>query len=528
MDKKKTGPRAHLPTRRRLIQLYAALLYNANLKGYIKGEIYTGNTKALCVPGLNCYSCPGAVGACPLGALQNALASSGNRAPYYVLGILMLFGLTLGRTVCGFLCPVGLAQELLYKIPTPKVKKSRWTGVASYLKYVILAVFVIGIPLYYVSQHLPMPGFCKYICPAGTFEGAVGLLANPVNEPKLSMLNILFTRKFIILALVFGGSVFIYRVFCRFLCPLGAIYGLFNRINLVGVKVEETKCTHCGLCVGCCKMDVRRVGDHECINCGECVNVCPTAAISVRAGAIPLMEHPKEEAPKKDKLRRFRAVGWAVALAVLAGALLWYNLPRKSDASPAPEQTGEEANPADEAPSDTGDTGASDAAEPGDTGELTEPGDAAAAEPPAPDLPVGSEVGNLAPDFTVPLYGGGELTLADCKGKVTVINFWATWCTPCVKELPHFQTLHENYPDVEIVAVHSELVTDDVEEYLSNFDYTLPFALDEGGVITSFGGSTMLPQTVVLDRNGVIVYNKVGSVTYELLEETVLQAQESA
>ena len=83
MDDIRTKKRVRdfLPTRRRLIQLYAALLHNANLKGYIQGEIYTGRAKTLCVPGLNCYSCPGAAGACPLGALQNALASTGNRPP---------------------------------------------------------------------------------------------------------------------------------------------------------------------------------------------------------------------------------------------------------------------------------------------------------------------------------------------------------------------------------------------------------------------------------------------------------------
>ena len=103
----------HKPSKRRLIQLYVALLYNANLKGYITGDISKANTKYACVPGLNCYSCPGAVGACPLGALQNAFAQSETRAPYYILGIIGLFGLIFARTVCGFLCPVGLVQELL-------------------------------------------------------------------------------------------------------------------------------------------------------------------------------------------------------------------------------------------------------------------------------------------------------------------------------------------------------------------------------------------------------------------------------
>ena len=118
---------AHKPSKRRLIQVYAALLYNAHIKGYIKGDIYTGHIKNFCVPGFNCYSCPGAIGACPLGALQNALASMDKRAPWYVLGILLLYGLTLGRTICGWICPLGLIQELFHKIPTPKIKKSRFT-----------------------------------------------------------------------------------------------------------------------------------------------------------------------------------------------------------------------------------------------------------------------------------------------------------------------------------------------------------------------------------------------------------------
>ncbi len=261
--------RAHKPSKRRLIQVYAALLYNANLKGFVNGEIYTGATKNLCVPGFNCYSCPGAIGACPLGALQNALASSGSRAPYYVLGILMIFGLTLGRMICGWLCPLGLIQELAHKLPTPKVKKNRFTRVLSWLKYVVLAVFVVAIPLIYSAQQFPVPAFCKYICPAGTLEGAMALLAHPANAASFSMLNILFTRKFIIMIGILAACVFVYRAFCRFLCPLGAIYGLFARLSLLGVKVEAARCTDCGRCVARCPMDIRRVGDHECNHCGK-------------------------------------------------------------------------------------------------------------------------------------------------------------------------------------------------------------------------------------------------------------------
>ena len=147
---------AHKPTKRRLIQLYAALLHNANIKGFVSGKIYTGDTKKVCVPGLNCYSCPGAIGACPLGALQDSLAGSKTTVPAYIFGILILFGLLLGRVICGFLCPFGLIQELLYKIKTPKLRKSRFTRIASYFKYILL-IIVIAIPIIYAG----IPVFCK-------------------------------------------------------------------------------------------------------------------------------------------------------------------------------------------------------------------------------------------------------------------------------------------------------------------------------------------------------------------------------
>ena len=197
----------HLPTKRKLIQIYAALLFNANLKGFINGSIYKGPVKNICTPGLNCYSCPAASGACPLGALQNSLASSGKTAPYYVFGIIMLYGLLFGRWICGFLCPFGLIQELLHKIPTPKLKKSKVTRILSYFKYVILVFFVIILPIAYAFRSFPLPGFCKYICPAGTLEGAMGLLSNKVNEGYLRMLGPLFTWKFLLMVSILRLSI---------------------------------------------------------------------------------------------------------------------------------------------------------------------------------------------------------------------------------------------------------------------------------------------------------------------------------
>ena len=481
MDKFFSFLRRILPTKRRLIQLYSFLLYNAHLKGFVTGDIFTGLSKGACVPGLNCYSCPGAVGACPLGALQNALASSGQKAPYYVVGILMLYGLILGRTICGFLCPFGLFQELLYKIPSLKIKKSRITRVLSMFKYALLVFLVVLLPLYSAIKTVPLPAFCKYVCPAGTLEGAVGLLANPVNQDKFSMLGNLFSLKFVLLVAILALCVFAYRAFCRFLCPLGAIYALFNRFCIIGVRVDDQKCVDCGKCVSKCKMDVRNVGDFECIHCGECMSVCPTGAISIKAGRITL----KGAEVKKPK-KRGRILLPVLAVIILLISIVLFNLPEKVESIP------------ENAPVES-------------------------------TLPVGKEAGMLAPDFTAPLYSdGGEISLSELRGKTVIVNFWATWCGPCVKELPHFEEIHKKYAgDVFVVALHSTLVTEDVQAYLDKTEYTFPFGLDKTGeIIQSFGGSTMLPQTVVIDKNGVITYNAVGSVTLESLEELIAQANQ--
>ena len=164
-----------MPSKRKWIQLYAALLYNANLKGFVSGNIYKGDSKKFCVPGINCYSCPGAVGACPIGSLQGSF-SADKSTIYYVGGILLLYSLFLGRMICGWLCPFGLVQELLYKIKTPKLRKSPVTRILSYLKYVILVFFVFIVPITYAFRDTPLPAFCKYICPAGTLEGGMMLL----------------------------------------------------------------------------------------------------------------------------------------------------------------------------------------------------------------------------------------------------------------------------------------------------------------------------------------------------------------
>ncbi len=477
-----------IPTKRRLIQLYAALLTNANLKGYINGKIYTGDLKGICSPGLNCYSCPGAVGACPLGSLQNSLSATNKSFPYYIFGILLLYGIILGRWICGFLCPFGLIQDLLHKIKTPKLKKGKLTRALSMIKYVILVLFVFIIPLAYMLKDFPLPAFCKYICPAGTLGGAIGLLINPSNSTLFELLGPLFTWKFALMCSIIVGAVFVYRIFCRFICPLGALYGLFNRFSILGIKLDKPKCTDCGLCVAKCKMDISEVGDRECIMCGECISVCPTKAISWRGSKIILPENEiasvrtdegLTDAEREEKLavvtkRRsvrvtvLRIVAAVLMVATLGGALYYYNF---VDKAPSGELSG----------------GSGD----------------------------------------VPTFDPGR------TGKVTVINFWYTTCGPCVQELPHFDEIATEYSGtVNVVAVHrgndvdatNGNAVDYINQNYPNSEMIFVKDTPTDAYHYAHGGTGAYPITIVTDCNGIITKIFPKKISYEELKAAVDEA----
>lgn len=485
-----TKIKTFLPTKRKIMQLYFGLLFNANIKGLLTGNIFQGRTKAFCTPGLNCYSCPGASGACPLGALQGAF-SAGHSTLFYIGGILLLYCVLFGRMICGWVCPFGLIQELLHKIPTFKVKKSPVTRIFSYFKYVLLIVFVFLIPIMYALRDVPLPAFCKYICPAGTLEGGILLLSNKVNAGYFSMLGPLFTWKFLLMVSILVGCVFMFRFFCRFLCPLGALYGLFNRVSFFGIRVTDAKCTQCGKCVSHCKMDIRHAGDPECIHCGECIDVCPTKAISWKNGIVELL--PSEGKVSKASVSRFRllirSLSAVLMVIVLAGAVVY----------------------------------------------CWNSGDVPAA-PAVSDAERGNEVGSFCIGYDLPLVtaegDAGKTIDPTATGKITIINFWGTWCTPCINELPYFDQLATEYADdVCVIAVHSKLSSETASPYIAAHypKSSILFAKEEdadttglnGAYYAALGGRGTYPYTLVLDEKGIILERFLSSVSYQDLKAVV-------
>ena len=503
---------AHGPTKRRLIQLYSALLFNSYLKGYITGDIFKGMTKNVCTPGLNCYSCPGAVTSCPLGALQNSFSSSNKTVPYYMLGIIMLYGIIFGRWICGWLCPFGLIQDLLHKIKTPKLKKSRFTRVLSFFKYVILVIFVVILPLIYMLRDFPLPAFCKYICPAGTIGGALGLLINPSNEGLFGMLGPLFTWKFVLAISFVVGMIFVYRLFCRFICPLGALYGFFNKFSLFGITLDKSKCVNCGKCISVCEMDIHHVGDHECISCGKCVGVCPTKAISYKGSKIILPDNEIEAVKTDDEKaaveekreKRVKLVSRITALVlsiVLIFSLVYFNFIYDDGTDIDPDQG-----------SDVG----------GD-GENNEEED--------DSIPTGNKIGNKCPTYDLELVdGSGTINIKDLRGKIVIINFWGTWCGPCKQELPDFDDVATEY-DGEVVVLTIHTVTDKntAPEYIAThfpnskmlFAYDVSLTSNIDMYFHLLGGKSAYPRTLILDEKGVIQMVADGKVSHSQLIDTI-------
>ena len=268
--------------KRHRVQILWALLTNSYLIGFVQGKIYKGKLKNLCVPGLNCYSCPGAAGSCPIGAMQAVIGDWNFKFAFYAAGFLVFVGALMGRFVCGWLCPFGLIQDLLYKIPFPrKLRTFKGDRLLRKLKYVVLLFFVILLPMFLVDVlGQGAPYFCKLICPVGTLEGGIPLVL--LNKSMHGALGWLYAWKNVLLLFTVFLSILIYRPFCKYICPLGAVYSVFNPISVFRYRIDREKCVGCDACAKVCKMQVNPAENPnhpECIRCGQCKKACPKQCI---------------------------------------------------------------------------------------------------------------------------------------------------------------------------------------------------------------------------------------------------------
>jgi ferredoxin-type protein NapH len=253
--------------KRRLTQILFLILLNLPL-------IVIWELKAVCVPVLNCHSCPWALFACPIGVLSH-FAWYGT-VPLLALGTIGTFGVIFGRFLCGWICPFGWLQDMLYKIPSPKWKLPRWM---KWTKYVILVVCVAVVPMTIGLDTLAF--FCQ-LCPAGTLES---MIPRNLQAGNYALFAGSWDR-FIALIAFLVFAIITLRSFCKVFCPIGAILGIFNRFSAFSLRYQQGDCPSCKLCLTKCPMDVeiedmRNGGKDEvvtapaeCILCLNCTNSC--------------------------------------------------------------------------------------------------------------------------------------------------------------------------------------------------------------------------------------------------------------
>lgn len=216
-----------------------------------------------------------------------------------LIEVIVLIPLTIifGRFFCGWMCAFGTFNDILYAISKRAFKikfkvSKELDSILKYLKFVILAFIIAAI----------------WTTGASIFEGsspwdAFAQLTDPLEAVKT------YTIGSIILALIIIGALFIERFFCRYLCPLGAIFAISSKIRIFDISKPRDKCGSCRICTNNCAMgislyEVDRVKSGECINCLKCVSVCPRK--NTQAAIVGENINP--------------AMGSAVAIAAFAGA----------------------------------------------------------------------------------------------------------------------------------------------------------------------------------------------------------------
>jgi ferredoxin-type protein NapH len=251
--------------KRRISQGIGAVLPNAYIQGFLSASLYQGPLKNGCTPLLNCYACPSALLSCPIGTMQHFAAT--RTFPFYAVGTLSVVGASVGRMTCGTLCPFGALQDLLFKFRSHKLSLPPWTR---HFRYAVLAVLVFAIPF------ATGESWFSKLCPAGTLLAGIPWVT--MNAGIRAMIGPLFWVKISILLSFVTVSSMVKRPFCRAVCPLGAIFSLFNGASLLQLAWNPDSCTRCGKCRKICPVDIRpdrKPTDPECLRCLDCT-LCPS------------------------------------------------------------------------------------------------------------------------------------------------------------------------------------------------------------------------------------------------------------
>jgi polyferredoxin len=238
----------------------------------------------VCGPVFHCYGCPMAAFACPIGVLANF--SSWHVISFAPIGMFLVIGAIFGSFVCGWACPFGFLQDLLHKIPTPKFRLPSWL---SAFRYFTLVGLVFAVSYFYGQQHDLF--FCK-LCPAGALEGAVpSVIQSAWNGNDIVWPSAI---KISILLVVIGVSLFTWRPWCMLLCPLGAIYSLFDPISVFFLRFRKTQCIECVNCRGKCRDQAESEYTVDGLRCVRCLDCSNCRAISLQT-AFTRPANPSEK-----------------------------------------------------------------------------------------------------------------------------------------------------------------------------------------------------------------------------------------
>jgi ferredoxin-type protein NapH len=253
-----------LSSKRKIIQVTALIVSNLGFLRILK----TGFTCSF----LYCHGCPFAAFGCPIGIIQHFIIDG--QFPLFALGSLGVYGTLLGRVFCGWACPFGALHDLLSYLRGDKGfrTKSFW-----YAKFIMLFI-VLGSAWFFLDTI-----FCKY-CPSGSLFATIpALIPHQLFSRGFSPSGIFLHIHMLTLILTIAIALMISRFWCRYLCPVGAIAGAFNKVSMVNIGLNEKTCKKCLVCLEACGMGITKLEEignsTDCILCGRCIERCPEKAL---------------------------------------------------------------------------------------------------------------------------------------------------------------------------------------------------------------------------------------------------------